>query len=122
MNAWEKVGTIAAVVAALTGAATFILSRRALTHSKKTVLYERLRDARELVGSMLLNGNNVRWAQCNEAGAQLRGVVASIGMPLAETSKLASVEWNLDAYNERGFQEFVTRAQRELQEATGRLG
>jgi hypothetical protein len=32
------------------------------------------------------------------------------------------VEWNLDAYNERGFQEFVTRAQRELQEATGRLG
>jgi len=82
MNAWEKVGTIAAVVAALTGAATFILSRRALTHSKKTVLYERLRDARELVGSMLLNGNNVRWAQCNEAGAQLRGVVARSGCRL----------------------------------------
>jgi hypothetical protein len=98
------------------------LSRRALSHSKKTVIYERLRDARELVGSMLLNGNNVRWDQCNEAGAQLRGVVTSIGMPLPETSKLASVEWNLDAYNEKGFQGYVSRAQRELQEATGKLG
>jgi hypothetical protein len=122
VNGWEKVGTIAAIVAALAGVATFILSRRALTHSKKTVLYERLRDARELVGSMLLSGNNIRWDQCNEAGAQLRGVLAAIELPLPETAKLASVEWNLDAYNEKGFQEYVSRAQRELQEATGTLG
>jgi hypothetical protein len=121
VNAWEKVGTVAAVVAAVTGGATFFLSRRALAHSKKTVLYERLRDARELVASMSLNGDNIRWAQCNEAGAQLRAVLTTIDMPLPETEKLASVEWSLDAYSEKGLQEHVGRARRELQEATRTL-
>jgi hypothetical protein len=63
----------------------------------------------------------MRWPQRNEAGNQLRAVVAVMEKPLPETAKLASVEWNMDAYLEKGFQEWVIRARRELQDVTGRL-
>jgi hypothetical protein len=122
VNAWEKVGTIAAVIAAVAGGATFILSRRALARAEKTVGYERLRDARELVATMLLNGDLTRFSQCNEAAAQLRAVITTIEAPLPETTKLASIEWDMDAYSEKGFQGYVNRARAELQEATAALG
>jgi hypothetical protein len=63
---WEKIGSIAAVVAAVAAAGAFavawIYGRRASHDSTKAVKYERLREARDLVSIIRTTGDNIRFA------------------------------------------------------------
>jgi hypothetical protein len=104
VGGWEKVGTVAAVVAALSAVGALVVSwiygRRASRQSTKAVTYERLREARELVSTIRRAGDNTRFPECNDACASLRAIVAVIGEDLPQTRRLTEVEWEVDLYPE----------------------
>ncbi|TMJ93296.1 MAG: hypothetical protein E6G67_12805 [Actinobacteria bacterium] len=126
MNGWERVGTVAAIVAALAGIGAFVVSwvygRRADRGSTKALRYERLREARELVGAIRATGDGARWLECNEAAAHLRAVLVAVGDDeFPSTRKLANTEWNLDSYSSENFPGQVKAARAELEAAFRRL-
>jgi hypothetical protein len=122
MDAWTKIGTVAAVVAAVGAVITVLVSwrygRRGVAESERAILYDRLREARELVGRIRLTGDNTRWNECGEACAQLRTVLVTIPPDLPQTLRLASTTWNLDNYDgDLGLQQTVQAARAELEAA-----
>ncbi len=121
VDAWTKAGAVAAVIAAGAGIAAVVYGRRALGDARKAVTYDRLREARELVGSLRVAADNTRWTDVAEAAAQLGSVLAVIGVELPMTRRLAETEWNLTSYADPGLSNYVNAAREELEQFTRRL-
>ncbi len=122
VDTWTKIGTVAAVIAAIGTAAAVGVSwwygKRSVRDAHKAVTYDRLREARELVGKIKVNGDNTRWAECHEAAAQLRSLIATVGIDLPASQRLAAIEWDLDKYSTLGLQAHVDAARDELDAST----
>jgi hypothetical protein len=121
-DSWTKVGTIAAIVAAAGTVAGLLLAwwygSRAARDSRKVVAYDRLREARELVGLIQVNGDNTRWSEASEAQARLRVVLPTLGGEFPATLKLASDAWDLTTYSANDFGGHVRAARKELEESS----
>ena len=125
MDTWTKVGTIAAVVAAggtiVAIAVSWWYGHGVRGDSRKAITYDRLREARELVGEMDIKGSNVRWAECNEAGAQLRAVISTIDAELPNTKAIAEIKWSQEMWAEDDLPNRAAAARDELEQISRRL-
>jgi hypothetical protein len=121
VDAWTEVGTVSAAIAAAAGLGAMAVSwhygRKALAESDRALRYERLREARDLVGRIGIAADNTLWNQANEAGAQLRAVLTTLVGDFAACLKLAETEWDLSAYREQNLQPTVIAARAELEQA-----
>src|SRR2546423_12723547 len=82
MDTWTEIGAVAAVIAAV-GAVVGVgvawwYGKRSVGDAQKSITYDRLREARELVGKIKLMADNTHWNDASEAAGQLRSVVATI--------------------------------------------
>jgi hypothetical protein len=122
---WEEVGAVAAVVAAVAGVfalvATWWYGRSSRSDSRAAVKYERLAEARRLVGEVGSYADNALWARCAEAQAQLRPLLAQLRMDLPECRGVAETSWSLENYSgdedNPGIQRRVIAAREELERA-----
>ncbi|MGD0272512.1 MAG: hypothetical protein ABSB96_02105 [Gaiellaceae bacterium] len=122
MSGLEKVGSIAAVVAAVAAVLSFAIAWHFGRRAKNAVKYERLREARDLVETIFHTGNNTRWPDCNEAASRLRALVAVAGLTLPHTRRLSETKWDMDSYrSEDGLQVQVGKARDELERAARSL-
>jgi hypothetical protein len=123
---WEKVGAIAAVIAAVAGVlaivVTWVLGRSSQNDARSALRYERLAGARRLVGEIGLNAGNTNWARCEEAQAQLRPLLPLIGGDLPQCSALVETVWSLETYgggeDTPGVPQLVAGAREELERAS----
>src|SRR4051794_12979117 len=99
---WTEVGTVSAAIAAASGLGAIAVSwhygRKALAESDHALRYERLREARDLVGKLGVAADNTFFNQANEAGAQLRVVLTTLVGEFSACRKLAETEWDLSSY------------------------
>jgi len=98
MTWWEEVGTVAAVVAAVAGILSWRVGVRASRSSTDALHFERLAEARRLVGEIRLMGDNTYWDRCSEAQAQLRSARAASSdaadnISPTQTRRLAGAIW-----------------------------
>ena len=121
MDVWTEVGTVSAVVAAVAGIGAIGVSwyygQRATEGAEQALRYERIREARELVGRIEITAGNTRWHETSEAGARLRAVLMTLPGEFTACQKLAETEWNLDSYTSEDLHGTVGRARAELEAA-----
>jgi hypothetical protein len=126
VGGWEKVAAIAAVIAAGAGVVgivvTWLLGRATRRDSRKALEYERLAEARRLVGEIRGMADNGIWFRVEEAQAQLRPLLRLIDHDLPECVALAEATWSVDTYSGggqiTGLQQRVQSAREELERAS----
>jgi hypothetical protein len=126
MDWWTKIGTIAAVVAAVGGIAAVIVSwlygRRTDGDARRAVRYERLREARELVSRIQYMGDATRYGECNDLCSQLEPMLALLDASFPQAERLAAkTTWDLESWNLEHFSDLARDAKEELDAAIRQL-
>jgi hypothetical protein len=121
----EEVGAIAAIVAA--GAAmaglcvAWFYGSRARSDAANSARYERLAEARRLVGEIRGFADNTHWSEVRVRQSQLRSVLSNLELDLPKVTRLAETAWGPATYESDNLQGQSEAARVELDDATNAL-
>jgi|SRR5581483_7720852 len=109
-DVWVEVGTVAAIIAI-----------KARGDSRKSVQYERIREARELLASIRHAAENTRFSEANTLNRQLAAVTLSLDGDYPALRAMTDTTWDLATWPAGDIGGKYDRAIVELEDALKRL-